>query len=854
MQIYRSRIKYSFINRRFSIGLAIASLAFMLTLPIIKVSASTENLDNEVSSFTQQDVNSDNQPEVATMVGIYHESKYQITVYDQNQDMKWSEDWKNGTDFLDDIWIYQEQNSRLVKLIIRFSHTADGYIAELFDDENNDKNVSYKLINKSNIQISESSFPTIKVIAQKPWILIDNNINTIIHIFIYRPIDNFFNSSPWILQYLPNNGKPSYEHEIVDSDSDNIPDYELIQAYFDLPRGSYQFRTALTVNNGDVLPAGFQNYFIWPYLGYADPDKWTPANILRNQDNTIPPIQIDWQRARIKGVSNIIPIWGSGNTWNFLTSTPLIKNSINELDWERFSYYNFSGENNPDLLIDMLQGIPGDPEIVTIGSKIYHRQKIAISWHQRNLGTLKWDYKLEMAGLHESPSTVVNFNDFSLREVPFDQALKFINEQKWAYATFVAAEDNLYDTNEGLYEWGTRDGVLNDTAQYNAGKRVPGSSRGQTDYIMGATDISPAQYYTDIRPGFRGEYADLLERKAILYLSAIDRRLHLLNASKGVWNLDGKREIRYENLGGETLNKWSLWQDGQELKTFISTEGYNVLAQAGRVQVMQAKVSPVLFTTQPPTNKDEWAKLGAELDQYKPAFAPDDFAAMYNQFSGPATTIEHASLRDFRLDENGFRFVLELDSGFSAAGTVMAQLSQLVPGKYLVTYDTDFGTFQMTPLIPTKINLEISVQNTRASSNSDLYQVSLKAINQGNQDSGEVEAVLTANCSGAPVELLDKTGQVLGNGQQEWQASWTPVEGKDCNLSAKLMAATGESLAQAIFTLPATGPSDSLASQILNISMRNLQDLPSIEILALIGLMAALLLWYSRHYQGRKSG
>ncbi|MCK4725886.1 MAG: hypothetical protein KAT29_08785, partial [Anaerolineales bacterium] len=268
-----------------------------------------------------------------------------------------------------------------------------------------------------------------------------------------------------------------------------------------------------------------------------------------------------------------------------------------------------------------------------------------------------------MAGLHEFPSTEVAFEDFSIRELPFeDWSVKFIG-QDWAYATFVASEERKTASSEGIVEWGTLHGVVADVSLPPDYEFIYDTQQAQRNYLLGHADVSPAEFYTDIREGFRGEYGDI-QGLARLYFSPIDRKLHLLKAQKGVWNLETKGEIRYENLGGDYLNQWTLLENGQALKNLFFVSGYVIYGGNGKLQITRMDAPPAIFETLPPRDQEEWLKLGSDLEQHKPAFAPDDFDAMIAQFEGPSASITGGSLHDLRLTESGFRFVLDLAPGY----------------------------------------------------------------------------------------------------------------------------------------------------------------------------------------------
>jgi len=280
-----------------------------------QVSASDLKAEPTIVSFEQRDLDRDGRPDQAVIMADYTGGRYRVVVYDQGMDMQWSDDWRTGTDFVNDVWLFQTEAGEQTKLIIRFSHGAAGYTAELFDDVNGDGTVSYRMRDTRQIDITESSFPTVRMVAEQPWTLPDGGTNYLVHVTTYRPL-----FSPPILwgalshiDYLPRDGRPAIEQEIIDSDADGIPDYELIRVFPDAPSNRMVFRTSLNINIGRKPLPGFRDSFFWPYLRYMGPGQWTPSYPVRRPDDFSPPIQLDWQEARIKAIANFLPSWGLGD-------------------------------------------------------------------------------------------------------------------------------------------------------------------------------------------------------------------------------------------------------------------------------------------------------------------------------------------------------------------------------------------------------------------------------------------------------------------------------------------------------------------------------------------------------------
>ena len=373
---------------------------------------------------------------------------------------------------------------------------------------------------------------------------------------------------------FPKDGeKEAIKTELVDQNWDDVVDYELTSYFPDVPLSWGVPRTYINYNVNSKAPNGFDGFFFWPYLGYADPESWSIGDGIRPAGAHFPPIQVDWKKGRIKMVADFLPRWGPEMYWLFNSLDPIEIGEVNDLAFERFAQYQFASSTRPDMIIRRAYNQTGVPLVIQPGPKKLFTEEISISWHHASLESLVWDYKLELAALHEAPPTVVYFKDFSLREVPYADWPKWYPDQAWAYATFVSTEGTGYETNEAIYEWTTIEGAMIDVfdpSTYDEGRK---SITGQLDYLYGRTSESPEKYYTKIRKGFRGEFADLRNARPLLYFSPIDRKLHIQKAVKGVWNLDGGSEIRYENLGGEYLNQMAACQKRRSSKVVVFCGG-----------------------------------------------------------------------------------------------------------------------------------------------------------------------------------------------------------------------------------------------------------------------------------------
>lgn len=710
-----------------------------------------------IDSFSQEDLDGDGSPDRAILMVDYAGNRYRVLAIDQSGDMRWSEDWSTGADFVNDVWLFQTEAGDQTKLIIRFSQDSTGYTAELFDDVDDDQTVSYSISNARQINITESPFPTLRVTSQQPWILPDGNINRLINITAYRPIVGSAVSEA--MSYLPRDGRPALEQEVVDNDADGVADYQLISIFPDVPRDWGFFRTAITINiDKEPLPT-LTDYFLWPYIGIAAPEM-RQFNQRDPKDLSQSPILVDWQQGRIRGVTGFLPNPSTSNRWFFLSTIPLVKQKVNELDWEQFAFYNFAGSSTPDMILRLIRS--GPAETIRAGQRILHLQKAAFSWHHTNIGTQQWDYKLELAGPQELPSTTANFRDFMLREVPYEDMLREYLSRQWAYATFVSAESNGYEDKEAMWEWGTIDGViLNISDPVSA--VIPGSGQAWHDYLLGRTTNYPGRYYTNIREGFRGEFGEI-NGPGKLYFSPVDHKLHLINAQQGIWRLDDTSDIQYRNLNDDPyIDQWTFTEviDGAQpltvTKQLVAADNYLIYSDDGAVVIRQTSINPALFEAVPPRNHEEWEELGSRLNASISSFGSNDFLTMLRQFDGPEIHIQGAKVTNYRpYSDSGFRFVLELMPGYQVSGPDLLGLDTPEPGKYVV--ENNGRMFSVTPLVPVQLSLD--VRQAAVGSTAPSLQITLD--NTGSADALDLILVVEAESNnGSIIELARTTVQVL---------------------------------------------------------------------------------------------
>jgi hypothetical protein len=801
-------------------------------------------------TLTQRDVNDNGRPDVAVIDCAFVTDHDRIIVLDQAGDMPFATDWEQATDFRDDIWLYDIGADDSVQLIVVYRLEEGVETAYLYDDQDGDGKVRYQQ-KGTRIVIQESPYWTARVRSGSSWFLPDGRLNLDVLMEIDGPVP--FDRMPEPLRAgsprpytMPHDGNIDAEFEMV-AGADGIAQYAL-KRWLPPPAEGMNGRRSI-----GPASAVFERLHLWGNEGRYPTQAhgnaffpFLPARVPSDPDlryfDLPPHLAIDWAQARVTGFG--LAGYPIGHGWHFNSNQLLLKGELNRVDFESpHAYYDLAGEKDayPELHIRL--------EIIDLPAKARAVAMYGVSydWRMREAPDLTWDYKVDLGGIQQIDSAV-HFRDFDLQMVPFEQLPWWVTQQNWAYGVLVAREGQGYESSEGIYEWYSLAGVVADTSApadspYGL---VPGSSSGQRRYLAGLEVQSPARYYERIRAGFRGEYADLLENPVALYYSPVDHKLHLLGARQGVWNIDGRSEVRYANLDGDRyLDQWLYLEEGETRRQLNRAGGYLIYSGERRVVLKGADTPPAAteasFETLPPRDHEEWLALRQQLEADRHGFSPGDFAAMVAEFTGPEWRVEGAEMRDLRLDNGGFRFFLRLLPGFRASGANGPDLAGLSPGEYVVSYA---GQFDVRPA--TRAHVELVPGTFRLSQPAPvaLEPVQVEALlnNAGLEDLPNLWVQAYARQAGQPPIPIAETEVALLAGQpRPVSFAWTPGAGGEWQVSLVWGAgqeAMGSSTAGPTLTVDVRPSPRPTAGQVLRLS--NVGSVAALaSLLASVGLLAA---------------
>lgn len=682
------------------------------------------------------------------------DSHDQLTIYRQGADFSTDVPWQENIEYEDEIWLFDHGTNGRASLIIRFRRDGASLIAELYDDRDQDGEVRYEIID-GQVVITESQYWTVQVVSPDGWWIRDNDLNYNIGIKVDGDVEAMFLMEPY-RSYLVTDGQPDYDIQIYDLNRDGKPEFDKRMILTPWLQQSAGLATQMMANWADVEIPISEGFSLWPYLHLAH-EHAAGSRIVKGYHGTPPPIRFEPATGRIEAIGEFVASRGGEHNCFYYSAMPWVAGQINETNFESpFCFYDLAqdGDRVPELQVRALYFPPDDP-IFLRGSVSEPFQLIRYSWDQENSQT--WRYAIGLVGRHLMNDRVT-FPDTEVLTIPYDVFPRWVTDHDWDMAVFSEFTGKSYFTSEGNYSVTYPEDLM------------------FAEYFTGQSDRVPSpEYEPDV--DFRMEWAMDYSSRPYLYFSPVDWRLHLWGAQGGAWNLGKGRTIRYTNLDGDPyLDQWQEEHDGALVRQLNHAGGFWVYRDDSVVRIKRADLDPSLFETLPPSDNAQWQRLGQQLQAHQLESPLEDVASMYSRLPGAETLIRDATLRDYRITPQGFRFILELQDGFSAEHEQNALLPlPQAPGSYVVSYAGGAWSVQpATPAAPRVADLQVISDNGTARA-LGWSTVEAHVRNDGLEDIRNlIVCAVLDNRAGHQIVLTDTLSLLPGEGAQLVTWDWAP--------------------------------------------------------------------------------
>lgn len=665
------------------------------------------------------------------------------------------------------VWLFFPDSTRDTKLLIDFHPGSQGLTADIYDVRGRDGRVSYRMIN--GVPHVESQSPTLTVRTRDGWWQRGDVVSYNLDISVFGDVIAAWGAQN-LMGTLAHGAKPTFQLRVDDTLHSGKPQSEVIQVapHLGLDTGEY-IRTVVSKNvtDSEYPVAGA---VLWPYLGsgrnleghtsimaYYDATHEWPCSVVKAHRTSPPPISVAWNEGKIICVNEFVTARANSHNWTSYSILRQEGEQSPQADFETWGMYALRGTDDgvPDLIVQAVNYPASDPyKPVRSDAPL---NEIRYSW-QQNASDEERDaphpnFKIGLEGRH-AVATTTEVPGLKLKAVPYEELPRWVTDNTWGAATFVAVEGAQYSSSEGIYE----------LESVEAREYVSGVSRSTT--LPGALRT--------LRTGLRGEYWIGEPKQPWLYLSPIDHKLHLLHVKEGVWTIDEASQLHYQSLGGTYVDRWEIVRGDDTVATLQQAADQLLLIDEKGLHVKAQAAAGAVFTTLPPTDRASWRALGENLQRNRSDVSATDLKAMWDQFAAPAFHVPGASVRQFRLTDEGFRFVLVLSSPLE--GGVATPLKVQGPGWYVVEYRQGQG-YEVEPVRGAEITASRAPGPEGIGAEYTPFTLRVRLKNESNQDLENVEAVFTVQHSlgGGREVVASKPAPLLAGEEREFSAAWVPL-------------------------------------------------------------------------------
>jgi hypothetical protein len=312
-------------------------------------------------------------------------------------------------------------------------------------------------------------------------------------------------------------------------------------------------------------------------------------------------------------------------------------------------------------------------------------------------------------------------------------------------------------------------------------------------YLTGLDPDPPTALFDQVPEGFRGEYTFDLRGKPRLYVSPVDKRLHLVNATRGAINLGGGRELRYESLGGPFIEQWALLDQAKPVAVLSVVSDRAIYAGPNGTYIGTTKQTRSPETFSPPRNHSEWVNLRDKLNELEPSFEPDDLEGMFNDIVVSPLRLPGVTIRNLHRVSGGFDAIASIPTQIAGVSWLM----DVGPGEYVLRYRTGNGYTLVAVRHPPLVTGVAVAPDLRVLQST---RVSVDVHNPGDDDEGGLlVTVIAQSDNGQTEEIGSTTLDVPAGTTRETTVEWVPPRAGEWLIRADV---DGEAAASTRLSVP----------------------------------------------------
>lgn len=777
----------------------------------------------------QKDANIDGRPDQTTWLADYNQETFRITVLDGGSDMLPSNTWQEVSDFRNDTWLFDRLDDGQIDLVIQFREDPSGSLsARLWDDQNGDGQVKVDLTTGLAV-VRESVYPTLVIQTTADWTLPDGTINPNLEFNYDGAAPNLDYVTQDVVKVLDNlvkiDGQPDFQVKIVDTDQDGRIDFSHNQVLSAISNNYGIRRNTMKINPGKHSSPPVEEAFYWPLLNFQAIYDY------ENYFDTPVFVDINWAQAKISDFG--ITGYPVEQGYHIINLNPWEKGRLNQVNFENMmAYYDLAANQDglPELFIRHVYWPSVDSLYTPNPSRPVN--EIRYSWRVRDTHRINWDYGLSLLGSNPITSTVT-YGEFPLQLLPYPELPAWVVNCAWVNATFLAVEALEYLSTEGVYEWPTLGGVVNDVSLPATDPRrvVYDSHRVQNGCMTGGGSCDLSSLYNDIRIGMRAEYGQI-DSSVRLFRSPIDRRLHLTGLDLGVWRLDEQNLIRYYDRSGDGYaDLWQHESNGIIFSTLAWTPDYLFLASFDQLAIKKISLPVADYETRPPVDHQTWQAMVQAL-ALDPTRLPGSLQAMFDQFPGEVQRITQVQKFVAEQAVGGMRFLTDLSPNHRSQGPVFLDLEQISSGEYLITPGQ---ALSIAPIRLSEINLSL-LPLRQPLLTGQPGELILVVSNRGDLEAAG-RVVVEMQRDSQPLKALDQAISLYADQQRQVLVSWQPPLEGNWQLTARFENPAGDPIANLSQTYSVLANPDTIRNPLLSRLTLTLVVLFAAAFIGLTGLL-----------------